>query len=200
MRIFSDAAQPAPREWTIDIDVDVLTSLSESSSACNLLAILDDDDPLAKRFATDPVFAGSLIVEVCKPQLEARNVTPADFRRLLKGDVFRAACNALVFACADFFGSQQRDALHKILTIKREIEAQLTAQIGRDAETVEPKLIAEAFVEVLQTLGGKARDADPKAVSQAVRESLQTKQSASAGSLPAGSESTPAASPSDNSG
>jgi hypothetical protein len=194
VRIFSDAAQP-PREWIIDIDLDVLTRVQESPLACNLLAILDDDDDIAKRFARDPVFAGELLWQVVAPIAAGRNINQGDFRRSLRGDAYQAACQALVYGCCDFFASQQRDALLRIVEIKKEISDQLTAQIRSDAEAIDPKLMAEAFVESLQKLGGAARNADPQAIGDAVRESLRMKQSASPGSLPDGSESIPAGSP-----
>lgn len=180
MRTFQDAATPTAREWRIDVDVDVLSRVADAAE-CNLLAILDDDDPVAKRFATDPVFAAKLIWLTVQPLAESRGIDAADFRRSLKGDAFRDAANALVLGCSDFFATPQRNALHKILGVKREIEERLTARMLRDAEEVDPKLVAEAFVEVMGAMGGRLATADPDAVAAELKASLQAKRSASAG-------------------
>lgn len=202
MRTFNDAASPAPREWSIEVDLDLLTRVAEAdeTKGVGLLDVLDTDSKTAQRCAADLPFLGNILWQCVRLQAEQRHIAKPDFLRALKGNAFTAAGRALQDAAVDFFDDQKRDLQRKILTLNREMEAQMVAGMVRDAERADPKLLAAVMVDVIKSVAERGEHLTPEQAKELFAEAVRKKQSASAGNSPAGSEFTPEDIPSDNSG
>lgn len=194
MRTFKDAAVPAPREWSIEVDLALISQVAtaEETKGVGLLDILDTDSPTAQRCARDLPFMGELLWQCVRQQAEGRSVGKQDFLRSLKGNAFTAAGSALQDAAVDFFDDQKRPIQAKILQLTREMETEIVGKMRDDAAKADPKLMAGVMVDVLRQMSRSEKELTRDEAKELFAEAVRARQSATAGNLPAGSESTPA--------
>jgi hypothetical protein len=201
VRSFQDAASPAPREWSIDVDLDLLTRVAEAeeTKGVGLLDILDSDSATAQRCARDVPFLAQLLWQCVRLQAEQRGVGKSDFLRALKGNAFTAAGRALQDAAVDFFDDQKRDLQRKILTLNREMEAQMLAGMQRDADRADPAMLAEVMVDVITGVAARGEHLTAEQGRELFAEAIRKRRSGSVGNSPDGSGSIPPPTPSVNS-
>ena len=171
MRTFKDNAG---RTWTVAVNVGAIKAVKDAL-AVNLVDGTVNGN-MMERLAGDPILLADVLYVLCREECEARQVSDIDFGRSLAGDSIDSATEALLEELVDFFPSSRRGLLRNVLVKYRKLDGmRVTAMQQRlDSGLVERAMeqeLAKIDRDILQTMSGST---------------------ASAGSLPASSESTPA--------
>lgn len=112
------------REWSLDLNVELIEKLQRHELALDLLETIDPDkcEAVYRRLA-HPITLCRVLCVLLEEQLTARGVKPSDFGAGLGGDAIDAAASALDEALVDFSPSRLRPMLRaareKILEMER---------------------------------------------------------------------------------
>lgn len=117
LRTFTDATG---QQWSVAITVDTLRRVRALASVDLMQAI---SGKLLEQLATDPVLLVDVLAAVCKPQMDARSITPATFGEAMSGDAIDSATQALLLGLADFCPSPTRMLLTRIIDAGRASQA-----------------------------------------------------------------------------
>lgn len=109
MRTFTDANGQC---WSIVVTVDTIRRVRQLASV-DLMQVVGGK--LLEQIAADPVLLVDVLAAVCKPQMDARATTPADFGAAMHGDAIDQAAQALLQGLADFFPSPTRVLLQRLI-------------------------------------------------------------------------------------
>jgi len=128
------------RDWLIRVDV---TAIKAVRNQCEIdLGNIGEAPEYLTRLADDPVLLCDLLFILCEEQVKQRELSDADFGRLLVGDVIAHATMALGEAIADFFPAKKRSFLRQIQQKLAGIQttAENLAQENLDDPTLEKEL------------------------------------------------------------
>ncbi len=100
------------RDWLIHVDVNALRKVRDLFKIN--LGSFDEVGGCLARLADDPILLCDLLYVLCEEQVKERELTDADFGRLLLGDVIARATMALGEAIADFFPHEKRSLLQRL--------------------------------------------------------------------------------------
>ena len=109
MRTFTDANG---HTWSIVITVETIRRVRQLASV-DLMQVVGGK--LLEQIAADPVLLVDVLAAVCKPQMEVRSTTAADFGSAMCGDAIDQAAQALLQGVADFFPSPTRVLLQQLI-------------------------------------------------------------------------------------
>jgi len=158
------------REWIVDINVTSIKRVRTlTEDEVNLFAACSKKERLMEKLSTDPELLCNVVYCLCKPQAEERQLSEDDFGEAMSGEAIDSATAAVLEGLALFFRKGQR-RLIQAATAKMEKLEDVTVE--RALEHVESPDFDAAFDKLLT----------------AELEEL----SASFGSSPESSESTPA--------
>ena len=100
------------REWDVLVDI-------EAARRCRKLLGFDllgkDLGGTVTELVSDPVRLVDVLFVVLQPDADKAGITDVQFGRAMRGDAIEAAERALLEALADFFPSQQRDQMRRLL-------------------------------------------------------------------------------------
>ena len=157
----------AGRTWTVTINVDAIKRV-RGLLGVDLLEIVEGT--LIEKLIRDPVLLCDVAYVVCKPEADAQGVSDEDFGRAMAGDAIEHATKALLEELVGFSPSpRDRANLQRVLETTWRV-------MDRARDLVEQKLTSGAIDQQIE-----------RALANAT---------ASSGSVPASSDSTPAPSPS----
>ena len=166
MKTFADNAA---RTWTVQINVDTIKRVRDLAQV-NLLEVIEGK--LLERLISDPILLCDVIYCVCQPEADTKNISDADFGRSMAGDAIDGATTALLEELVDFFPQGKRRVLSKALAKLKQLETAALAVVETRLES--PELEKRMAAQLAQL---------------AAPPSLGT----SSGSVPASSDSSPAA-------
>jgi hypothetical protein len=109
MRDFTDANGQC---WSIVVTVDTIRRVRQLASVDLMQAV---GGKLLEQIAADPVLLVDVLAAACKPQMDARAITAADFGAAMHGDAIDHASQALMQGLADFFPSPTRTLLQRLI-------------------------------------------------------------------------------------
>ena len=141
MKTFTDTAG---RVWEIVVNVDTVKRVRDLLDL-NLLSIVEPGNDLVDRLAEDVILVCDVLFAVVKPQADQRTVSDADFGRALSGDVIDQATTALLEELIDFFPSQKRRPLLKVLEKLTSLQAKAWSLVEKtiQSEAMDRRLAAE---------------------------------------------------------
>lgn len=179
MKSFSDSTGD---EWTISINVASVKRARDLAGVDLMTAI---DGTLFDAIGQDMIIFADTLAAICKPQIDERSMSPADFgERLADGETIDAALAAFLEDLISFFPPGRREALTKIAGLTKEIEI---LQIQEVIETAGSPKTIETAKKLIEMEREKAE--------QRIEERLKTHGNSS-GSVPQSSDVTPTPSPS----
>lgn len=155
MKLFRDAKG---REWPISVNV---TSVKRVKSLMdvNLLEVIGGD--LSNRLMSDPILLGDVLYALCKPDVDAKGVTDADFGEGLWGDVIDSASAALWDELINFFqNARDRAALRRTIELAQAVrertralvEARLNSGVIEKAVEAALQNASDSFGDALASL------------------------------------------------
>ena len=108
----SNFADEEKRNWTVRVDV---TGIRQVRGALDInLGDLSQAADNFVKMGDDPCLLCNVLFVLCEEQAKDRNVSDADFGRLLAGDVIFDATMALEEAITDFFPRKKRSILQRL--------------------------------------------------------------------------------------
>jgi hypothetical protein len=151
MQSFKDNAG---RTWAVAVTVDAVKRVKRLIGV-DLLAV-GEGDQLLQRLADDPVLLVDVVYAICKPDVDAANLTDEDFGRAMGGgDSIDLAVVALMDGLADFFPKARRAVLRRAI-VKLDATRDLAS---RRAVTKIDAIDVEALLN--STPGGSATSSPP---------------------------------------
>lgn len=154
MRTFTDTKD---RVWEVDVNVFSITQV-RSKVDVDLQCVLENDYALMKRLLTDAVLRVNVLYVLCQSQA-SRMIPPVadeDFGRAFSGEVLTTSAEALVGACADFFGGQGKVILEKIFSLSLEAAKISQQESGTKITAALAKMTAAGLAEKLKERSGDA--------------------------------------------
>lgn len=99
--------------WSLALDYETIHRI-KTELDLNLLAVVEDDAKLLERLANDEVLLVDVISVAVSPQIQARNLSSAEFAKRLDGKVLDQAIGALIEGIANFSRPRKGAMLRKI--------------------------------------------------------------------------------------
>lgn len=128
------------RTWTLTINVDAVRRV-RSLAKVDLLSAIDGE--LLQKLSDDPVLLCDVIYALAKPEADAKSISDEDFGRAMAGDAIDKATTALLEELVDFFPSQRRGLLAKVLEKLKKLQ-------GMAVKAVETKLEGTSLEEEMK--------------------------------------------------
>ena len=147
MKTFKDTEG---REWNIAATIGSLRRVKD-------LAEVDLTDPRSiASLGDDPFTFGSVLYALCKPQIDARNLTEEQFAAAFDGDVCDAAASAVVEELISFSRPAKRQTLRRVMEKKQALGRTLTEAAERmiaDGGEVD-RAVAMRIAEMNRSISG----------------------------------------------
>lgn len=138
-------------DWVVDLNVTEVKRVRELAGV-DLLDI--DGGKVFQNVLTDPMYLASTMFVLCESQCAERGMSADDFGRIMKGDVWDRAAEALIQAIVDFSRNPKaRAALGLVAAKYRELEARAgDVAIERITSPEMEKAMAEGIDKVRREL------------------------------------------------
>lgn len=108
-------------DWAVDLNVTEIKRVRELAGV-DLLDI--SGGKVFEKVLTDPIYLANTLFVLCEEQCKTREMSEEDFGKILKGDVWDRAAEALIQAVVDFSRNPKaRAALGLVAGKYRELEA-----------------------------------------------------------------------------
>lgn len=133
------------KDWLININVSTLRKVKQSLDFDLLGGSGTPLDSLQK-LAANPILLCDVLFVLCQDQAKERNITDEQFGEGLCGDAIEHASDALLEELVNFFPSQRREKLKRLLDKGKEAEKLMLDQADKAIDTLTPdKIIGDLF-------------------------------------------------------
>ena len=130
MKSFKDAKG---RVWQLSVNVGTMKRVRAlcDIDLYKIIEIGDDGKApeLLTKLAEDPILLVDVLYAICKPEADAINVSDEAFGEGMVGDAIENATNALLDELVDFFPAAKRKVFQKVLLATRRFQAETEKQL-----------------------------------------------------------------------
>jgi hypothetical protein len=110
------------RTWHISLTLGAIKRVKELCDV-NLLEIVEPKSDLADRLQSYPPLLCDLLYAVCKPEMDAANVSDIEFGESLNGDTLAAGLEALIAEVINFSPKGRKTLLKEVYEKQKEVAA-----------------------------------------------------------------------------
>jgi len=133
------------REWKLESNVGTVKRVRELLDV-NILDLQDKDAGLLARLIEEPWTLCDILYAACKPQMDAAQVSDAEFAESMGGESLSLAFDALQEIVVNFSVGDQRELLRQVFSKQKEVRAS-AAKLAL-VEVDDPRLMESILAKI----------------------------------------------------